>query len=104
MGIFRKIAGLFGFGSKDEEEREEEDPNRGVADFRPTGLPRRGFSVPVQVPVERSNPGPVLVPSNSGDGGVQVSHPIENYDMSGCLELLLLSILAFCLLSLKFTA
>lgn len=72
MGIFRKIAGLFGFGSKDEEEREEEDPNRGVADFRPTGLPRTGFSVPV----ERSNPGPVLVPSNSGDGGVQVSHPL----------------------------
>ncbi|PKI46892.1 uncharacterized protein LOC116205644 [Punica granatum] len=80
MGLFRKIAGLFGFGkddvNKDEEEDEEgggeeEDRNRGAANFQPTGLPRKGFGVPVQVPVERSNPGPVLVPCNSGDGGVQ---------------------------------
>lgn len=83
MGLFRKIAGLFGLGKDDvnkeeqeEEEEEEEDRNRTGAEFQPTGLPRKGFSVPVQVAFERSDPGPILVPSNSRDGGVQVCHPL----------------------------
>lgn len=36
-----------------------------------TGLPRKGFSVPVQVAVERSQAGPVFVPCTSSGGGVQ---------------------------------
>ncbi|KAL2489316.1 uncharacterized protein Fot_42608 [Forsythia ovata] len=34
-------------------------------------LPRKGFSVPVQVAVERAQLGPIIVPCNSGDGGLQ---------------------------------
>ncbi|KAK4803716.1 hypothetical protein SAY86_003533 [Trapa natans] len=76
MGLFRKIAGLLGFGkddvNRDEEgEEEEEERNRKGSGFQTTGLPRKGFSVPVQVAVGRSNPGPLLVPCDSGDGGVQ---------------------------------
>ncbi|CAH2079317.1 unnamed protein product [Thlaspi arvense] len=36
-----------------------------------TGLPRKGFGVPVQVAVERSDPGPILQPCAASDGGVQ---------------------------------
>ncbi|KAK4788867.1 hypothetical protein SAY86_020186 [Trapa natans] len=75
MGIFRKMAEIFGFGkdqlSNGGEEQEEEDPNQGGTDFRRTGLPRKGFGVPVAVSVEPSNPGTVIEPSSSGDGGVQ---------------------------------
>lgn len=34
-------------------------------------LPRKGFSVPVQVPVERAPLPPLLVPCPEGDGGLQ---------------------------------
>lgn len=34
-------------------------------------VPRRGFSVPIQVPVERAQLGPILVRCSSRDGGVQ---------------------------------
>ncbi|KAK4745252.1 hypothetical protein SAY87_011564 [Trapa incisa] len=76
MGIFRKISGLLGFGKDDanrggEGEEEGVDQNCKGSEFQPTGLPRKGFSVPVQVAVERTNLGPVLVPCDSGDGGVQ---------------------------------
>lgn len=38
-----------------------------------SGLPRKGFSVPVQVTIDRSNKhAPIIVPTDSGDGGVQV--------------------------------
>lgn len=69
MGIFRRLAGLLGF-SKDEgqEVRDVEDDNVGPHN----NLPRKGFSVPVQVPVSRDLPGPVLIPCNRGAGGVQV--------------------------------
>ncbi|XP_049412128.1 uncharacterized protein LOC125875090 [Solanum stenotomum] len=68
MGIFRRLAGLLGF-SKDEghEVRDVEDENVGPH----TNLPRKGFSVPVQVPVSRDLPGPILVQCNRGAGGVQ---------------------------------
>ncbi|XP_019057183.1 PREDICTED: uncharacterized protein LOC104806720 [Tarenaya hassleriana] len=80
-----KFAGILGLG-RDEMVKDEEDgrdstgAGSGVGDkrradnrptFRETGLPTKGFSVPVHVSVERSNPGPVLLPCSAGDGGVQ---------------------------------
>lgn len=79
MGLFRKIAGLFGVGKDHDkdEDKEEDDRNREGANFQPPALPRKGFSIPV-------DPSPLLVPSNSGDGGVQVSHPLlRTPDASG---------------------
>ncbi|KAF8027221.1 hypothetical protein BT93_E0205 [Corymbia citriodora subsp. variegata] len=90
MGLFRRIAGILGFG-RDEVNRDDDDqrqhrgdgdePEEGGEDppnaagrsrsYQETGLPRRGFSVPVKVAVDRPAPGPVLVPCDSGDGGVQ---------------------------------
>ncbi|KAL0553030.1 hypothetical protein IC582_006915 [Cucumis melo] len=78
MRFFRKIAGILGFSKDDSHDVKNEDddvdsdthaPDR--VHMQATGLPRRGFSVPVQVAVNRSNPGPILLPSSSGDGGVQ---------------------------------
>ncbi|KAL3737816.1 hypothetical protein ACJRO7_019355 [Eucalyptus globulus] len=92
MGLLRRIAGFLGFGrdevNRDDEDQrhhrgddgegrdgdgEGEDPTnpagRGARSYQETGLPRRGFSVPVKVAVDR--PGPVLLPCDSGDGGVQ---------------------------------
>ncbi|GFS32546.1 nascent polypeptide-associated complex (NAC), alpha subunit family protein [Actinidia rufa] len=76
MRFLKRIAGFLGF-VKDEghevREKDEDDDDVDVDDDvnRPeTHLPRKGFSVPVQVPVERSL-GPVLVPCAVGDGGVQ---------------------------------
>lgn len=68
MGIFRRLAGFLGF-SKDEgqEVRDVEDEN--VVPHH--NVPRKGFSVPVQVPISRDLPGPILVPCNRGAGGVQ---------------------------------
>ncbi|KAL0692908.1 hypothetical protein Bca4012_060088 [Brassica carinata] len=92
MGFLKKLTGIFGFGhndggghgvaardedgdvgdhigtvSEDGGKRREDNQPR----FRETGLPRRGFGVPVQVAVERSNPGPILQPCAASDGGVQ---------------------------------
>lgn len=78
MGFFRKIAGLFGLSrdevNKDSEEDEEEIGNQACDDssYQTSGLPRKGFSVPVQVAVDRPNFGPVIVCCGTGDGGVQV--------------------------------
>lgn len=81
MGFLRKMAGMLGFTKDDGHEvkdngEEDEDDNQAQnrANFQETGLPRKGFSVPVQVAVDRNLPGPVLVPCRSGDGGVQVNH------------------------------
>ncbi|XP_068306090.1 uncharacterized protein [Pyrus communis] len=78
MGLFRRIAGFLGFPKDDgpevkdnEEEDEDDDQAHNRAHFQETGLPRKGFSVPRQVVVDRSLPGPVIVPCRSGDGGVQ---------------------------------
>ncbi|XP_022155947.1 uncharacterized protein LOC111022940 [Momordica charantia] len=78
MRFFRRIAGILGFAKDDSHDLKNEDedvdsdnqPSNRVH-MQETGLPRRGFSVPVQVAVNRPQPGPILVPSSSGDGGVQ---------------------------------
>ncbi|KAK8657994.1 hypothetical protein V6N13_036210 [Hibiscus sabdariffa] len=79
MRFFRRIAGIFGFARDDAHEVKDQEndhqshnetPGNRTA-FQETGLPRRGFSVPVQVAVDRSQPGPLLLPCTSGDGGVQ---------------------------------
>ncbi|KAJ7944606.1 Phospholipid hydroperoxide glutathione peroxidase [Quillaja saponaria] len=77
MGFLRKVAGFLGFAKDDhhdakaeaEDETDDQAPSR--VNFHDTGLPRKGFSVPVQVAVERSQIGPLLAPCASGDGGVQ---------------------------------
>ncbi|KAB2626422.1 hypothetical protein D8674_042936 [Pyrus ussuriensis x Pyrus communis] len=78
MGLFKRIVGLLGFAKDDGHEGkdndEEEDNNNHAQNrdhFQETGLPLKGFRVPVQVAVDRNLPGPVLVPCRSGDGGVQ---------------------------------
>ncbi|KAL3497762.1 hypothetical protein ACH5RR_040494 [Cinchona calisaya] len=81
MGLFRRLAGFLGI-SKDEVEvlKDEEHENDVVSTssaFAPAAAAaaqhpqRKGFSVPVQVPVDRPPPGPVLSPCTSGNGGVQ---------------------------------
>lgn len=97
MGFLKKLTGIFGFGhndggghhqgvasegdnsgtvSEDGDKRREDNQAR----FRETGLPRRGFGVPVQVAVERSNPGPILQPCAASDGGVQVKSLLFVYN------------------------
>ncbi|CAF2142494.1 uncharacterized protein LOC103853728 [Brassica rapa] len=90
MGFLKKLTGIFGFGHNDgghgaaaRDEDGEGDNTGSVSEdgdkrregnqarFRETGLPRRGFGVPVQVAVERSSPGPILQPCAASDGGVQ---------------------------------
>ncbi|XP_050378882.1 uncharacterized protein LOC126796159 [Argentina anserina] len=78
MGLFKKLSVFLGLAKDDDHEvkdKEEEDddshPRSNQAHFRDTGLPRKGFSVPVQVAVDRPLPGPILIPCRSGDGGVQ---------------------------------
>ncbi|KAJ0236823.1 Phospholipid hydroperoxide glutathione peroxidase [Hirschfeldia incana] len=85
MGFLKKLAGVFGFGQEAVKNEEEDGGDDTVIDsgdgdkrrennqprFRETGLPRRGFGVPVQVAVERSQLGPVLQPCSAGDGGIQ---------------------------------
>ncbi|KAF3449459.1 hypothetical protein FNV43_RR10187 [Rhamnella rubrinervis] len=71
----RRIAGFLGFAKDDAHDvRDREDDDNDAQNpvhMQPTGLPRKGFSVPVQVAVERPQSGPVLVPCDSGHGGVQ---------------------------------
>ncbi|CAN7002374.1 unnamed protein product [Brassica oleracea var. botrytis] len=89
MGFLKKLTGIFGFGHNDgghgaaRDEDGEGDNTGSVSEdgdkrregnqprFRDTGLPRRGFGVPVQVAVERSNAAPILQPCAASDGGVQ---------------------------------
>lgn len=80
MRFFRRFAGFLGLARDNgPETKEDEDQGRvddslvnNIPNFRGTGLPRKGFGIQVQVPVERAQPRPVLVPCTSGDGGVQV--------------------------------
>ena len=91
MRFFKRIAGFLGLAKddggnevKDQQQQEAEagaeeqdghqHPNhvRFRSNFQETGLPRKGFGVPVQVVVERPQLGPVIVPCISGDGGLQV--------------------------------
>ncbi|XP_071737413.1 uncharacterized protein [Rutidosis leptorrhynchoides] len=83
MRLIKRLAGWLGFGNhevnKDSEDEidvnnlnsTEEETHRYVD----TNLPRKGFSVPVQVPVDKSRQiGPVLVPCTAGAGGIQGLH------------------------------
>ncbi|XP_065877695.1 uncharacterized protein [Euphorbia lathyris] len=84
MRFFRKIAGIFGLvkddgGHEVKDQQEEEDDDHPInsnqprfsSNYQETRLPRKGFGVPVQVAVDRPQLGPILLPSSSGDGGVQ---------------------------------
>uniref|UniRef100_A0A5B7AU22 Uncharacterized protein n=1 Tax=Davidia involucrata TaxID=16924 RepID=A0A5B7AU22_DAVIN len=74
MRFLRRIAGFLGFVKdeahevKDEDEEDEENADVNRVE---THLPRKGFSVPVQVAVERAQVGPVVIPCSVGEGGVQ---------------------------------
>eukprot|EP00262_Sarcandra_glabra_P005721 TRINITY_DN17506_c0_g1_i1.p2 TRINITY_DN17506_c0_g1~~TRINITY_DN17506_c0_g1_i1.p2 ORF type:complete len:146 (+),score=23.10 TRINITY_DN17506_c0_g1_i1:168-605(+) len=73
MRFFKKIAGFLGL-SRDEnhQSNDEEDEDSGDrADREGTGRPTKGFSVQVPVVVEKVHQGPILVPCNFGEGGVQ---------------------------------
>ncbi|KAA8525898.1 hypothetical protein F0562_008002 [Nyssa sinensis] len=71
MRFLRRIAGFLGFAKDENHEVKDEDEDN--ADVNPveTHLPRKGFSVPVQVAVERAQVGPVVIPCGVGEGGVQ---------------------------------
>ncbi|GKU95731.1 hypothetical protein SLEP1_g9054 [Rubroshorea leprosula] len=88
MRFFKRIAGLLGLvrddGHQVNQQEDKEENNASTASnnshnqqaneprvFHETGLPRRGFSVPVQVAVDRPQLGPVLVSCTPGGGGVQ---------------------------------
>ncbi|PSR89230.1 Thymidine phosphorylase [Actinidia chinensis var. chinensis] len=73
MRFLKRIAGFLGFVKDEGHEVRDEDEDDADADVnrQDTYLPRKGFSVPVQVPVERPQVGPVLVPCTVGNGGVQ---------------------------------
>ncbi|GMP95532.1 hypothetical protein CsSME_00044545 [Camellia sinensis var. sinensis] len=73
MGLLRRLAGFLGFPKDDGHEvKDEVEDDLGPDSHRvESHLHRKGFSVPVQVPVERPQLGPVLVPCIVGDGGVQ---------------------------------
>ncbi|RAL54733.1 unnamed protein product [Cuscuta campestris] len=80
MGLFKRIVGFLGFAK---DEAQELNEGNGDADkvspdaveaaaARAQHLPRKGFSIPIQVPVEKPPPpGPILFPCTSGDGGIQ---------------------------------
>lgn len=79
MGFWKRITGWF--AKDDDHDHDSKDDNHDQPSGQPlptnfrvrdTGIPRRGFSVPVQVVQDRPQLGPILTPSVSGDGGVQV--------------------------------
>ncbi|XP_060207589.1 uncharacterized protein LOC132635278 [Lycium barbarum] len=67
MGLFRRLSGFLGF-SRDEGNIA---PSSVDAAAQAQNVPRRGFSVPIQVPVERPQFAPILVPCSLLHGGVQ---------------------------------
>ncbi|CAH9120061.1 unnamed protein product [Cuscuta europaea] len=82
MGLFRKFAGFLGFVKDEAEEVHEENGNADsnlpysqaveAAAAQAHHLPRKGFSIPIQVQVEKPPlPGPIIFPCTLGDGGVQ---------------------------------
>ncbi|KAI3464688.1 hypothetical protein Pfo_021351 [Paulownia fortunei] len=86
MGLFKRLAGLLGF-ARDEDQQHHDDAAAdtaipasssmaaaaaaAAATASAQHLPRRGFSVPVQVPIERAPQPPLLVFCPAGDGGLQ---------------------------------
>ncbi|KAK7406379.1 hypothetical protein VNO78_08003 [Psophocarpus tetragonolobus] len=74
MGFFKRMVGLLGFGSHEHDSKDDEhdgQPRSTPYRVRDTGLPRKGFSVPAEVVVDRPHLPPVLTPSTSADGGLQ---------------------------------
>ncbi|KAK2426232.1 hypothetical protein P8452_40945 [Trifolium repens] len=82
MGLFRKVFAFLGFPKEDDHDHNSKDdsddhhpatgqPRPTNFRVRETGIPRKGFSVPVQVVQDRPQLGTVLAPSTSGDGGLQ---------------------------------
>ncbi|KAH6759090.1 hypothetical protein C2S51_019325 [Perilla frutescens var. frutescens] len=84
MGLFKRLAGLLGFAKDEDQQHRDGDaaaetaapppsfvPAAAAATASAQHLPRRGFSVPVQVPVERAPSAPLLVFCPAGDGGIQ---------------------------------
>uniref|UniRef100_A0A5B7AVT1 Uncharacterized protein n=1 Tax=Davidia involucrata TaxID=16924 RepID=A0A5B7AVT1_DAVIN len=71
MKFLRRIAGFLGFAKDEAHEVKDEDEDNPDVNRVETHLPRKGFSVPVQVPVERAQVGPVVIPCSVGEGGVQ---------------------------------
>ncbi|XP_047960741.1 uncharacterized protein LOC125205714 [Salvia hispanica] len=84
MRLFKRIAGLLGLGKDEDQQHRDGDAaaeatapppfsagSAAAATASAQHLPRRGFSVPVQVPVERDPPAPLLLFCPSGDGEVQ---------------------------------
>ncbi|XP_078440191.1 phospholipid hydroperoxide glutathione peroxidase isoform X2 [Wolffia australiana] len=78
MGFLRRMAGILGFihGEEGGDQADEEEINKRRAGTSASpstaGFPgRKGFGVQVQVPVERSQLGPVIVACSAGEGGVQ---------------------------------
>ncbi|KAF5734280.1 hypothetical protein HS088_TW16G00727 [Tripterygium wilfordii] len=78
MLLLRRIAGFLGFAKDDAHDVKDQDDDtvndsqpRLPHEFHETGLPRKGFGVKVQVAVDRPQSAPLLLPSTSGDGGVQ---------------------------------
>lgn len=87
MGLFKRLAGLLGLSKDEEQQHRDADAVAAETAAPPPSsfaagaaaaatapaqhLPRRGFAVPVQVPVERAPPAPLLVFCPAGDGGIQ---------------------------------
>ncbi|OIT37631.1 PREDICTED: uncharacterized protein LOC109240501 [Nicotiana attenuata] len=77
MRLLRRLAGFLGFAREEgQEARDVEDNTDGniaavAAAAQAQNVPRRGFSVPIQVPVEKAQFGPILFPCSSRDGAVQ---------------------------------
>uniref|UniRef100_A0A1D1YIK7 Eye-specific diacylglycerol kinase n=1 Tax=Anthurium amnicola TaxID=1678845 RepID=A0A1D1YIK7_9ARAE len=75
MGFLRRMASILGFlhGAADDGDGGEDDgraAGKGEAQS-PTPAARKGFGVQVPVPAPRPQAGPVLVPCDPGEGGVQ---------------------------------
>lgn len=94
MGLFKRLAGLLGFSREEDQQHHDDDAADAAAPaYSPfeaaasatASAQRRGFSVPVQVPVERAPLPPLLVFCPSGDGGVQVCR-ILHFDLVDLFE------------------
>ncbi|KAM7525410.1 hypothetical protein LguiA_015312 [Lonicera macranthoides] len=71
MGFLRRVAGFLGLGKDESVEANDELNDDGDVNRVDPNLPRKGFSVSVKVAANRAQVRPLLVPCDSGDGGVQ---------------------------------
>uniref|UniRef100_A0A1D1Z7B6 AT-hook DNA-binding motif-containing protein 1 n=1 Tax=Anthurium amnicola TaxID=1678845 RepID=A0A1D1Z7B6_9ARAE len=90
MGFLRRMASILGFlhGAADDGDGGEDDgraAGKGEAQS-PTPAARKGFGVQVPVPAPRPQAGPVLVPCDPGEGGVQKIVMVHQIDMHGSVE------------------